>query len=148
MNNYPIWWDTTITVFNQFTDPNTQIVSWTKTVLENCFWKLTGDKISVGETVLETNSIICRIPKNENYLEAGEWIALDNDQRVEFFTLKVGDIIIKGEVEDEIDEYTKGQRSSDILAKYKALQGCMEVKVSASNVGPGRCNEHYYAKGV
>ena len=63
-------------------------------------------------------------------------------------TFGAGDIIIKGEVDDVIDEYTKGHRSSDILDKYKPLQGCIEVDSVGINVGAGRCMEHYTVRGV
>jgi hypothetical protein len=66
----------------------------------------------------------------------------------DFFTLGTGDIIVKGEVDDEIDEYTSKKRSTDLVAKYKALQGCMQIEEVAINVGAGRCNEHYYVKGI
>ncbi len=148
MSNYPIWWDTTITIFNRFEDPQTQIVTWFKTVVPGCFWKYTGDKVTVGETVLETNNIICRIPENSNFKEKYEWITLPNDKMEEFFTLGKGDIIIRGEVSDTIDEYISGKRSTDLIAKYKELQGCMEIQEIAINVGIGRNNPHYYVKGI
>lgn len=148
MNNYPIWWDTTITIYNKYTDPQTQIIKWFKTVIDNCFWKYTGDKISIGATVIETNNIICRIPKNDKFLESYLWNDVPNDQMNQYFTLGVGDIIAKGNIEDEIDEYKSGKRSSDFIYKHKKLQGCMEIEEIAINVGAGRCNEHYYAKGV
>ena len=68
MSDYPIWWDTTLTVYNKFEDPQTQVISWYRTVIDNCFWKYTGDKINIGETVLETNNIICRIPENDLFV--------------------------------------------------------------------------------
>lgn len=146
MNNYPIWWDTTLTIYNKYTDPLTHVVAWYHTVVSNCFWKYTGDKISIGQTVLETNNTICRIPKSDKFLEPYEW--RDLSDRGNFFTLGVGDIIVKGTVEDEINEYTSGKRSSDFIKKYKALQGCMEIQAVAVNTGIGRCNEHYYVKGI
>ena len=53
---YPIWWDTTVTVYNKFVDSNTQVVTWYRTVIEKCFWSLQGTKISVGEVVLDSKS--------------------------------------------------------------------------------------------
>ena len=147
-NHYPAWWDTTITVYNRHENPETGIVTWYHTVIPNCFWKYVGDKITVGETVLETNNIICRIPKDDKYLDKYEWNNLPNDEMGNYFTLGQGDIIVKGEVVDVINEYQSGQRSTDLLQKYKNLQGCMEVQELAVNVGAGRCNEHYYVKGV
>ena len=145
---YPKWWNTTITIYNQYTDTQTDVVSWFRHTVSGCFWKYTGDKVNIGETVLETNNIICRVPEQPDFLERYEWEQLTNDSMSGYFTLSPGDIIIKGNVEDEIDEYTKGHRSTDLIEKYKRLQGCMEVQEVAINVGGGRNNPHYYVKGI
>ena len=148
MNNYPSWWDTTITIYNKYEDPQTNIVTWHRHVIKNTFWKYSGDKVVIGNTVLETKNIICRIRKDPEFLERHEWIRLPNDQMVNYFTLGQGDIIVKYEVDDEINEYVSGKRSSDLKKKYKALQGCIEVQEWSNNTGGGRGNEHYYVKGI
>lgn len=146
MSNYPEWWNDTITVFNKYEDPATRRITWYKTVLHNCFWKYTGNRIVVGETALDTNTIICRIPKNSAYLEKYKWDA--TTEKSKHYTLCPDDILIKGKVDDDIDEYASGKRSSDILTKYKRLQGCMVIEKCASNTGLGRGLEHYYVSGV
>lgn len=146
--SYPIWWEQTVTVYNKCENADNQIVTWYKTVIPGCFWKYTGDKITVGNTVIETNTTICRIPKQTNFLAKYQWASLPDSEKTDFFTLGSGDIIVKGEVEDGIDEYTAGLRSTDLLAKYKDLQGCIVIEEVAINTGKGRCNEHYYVKGV
>lgn len=145
---YPEWWETTVTIFNKFKDPHTKVVRWYKTVVEGVFWKYVGDKVTIGKTVLETNNIICRIRKDDKFLEKYQWIQMPNDEMENYFTLGKGDIIVKGEVDDVIDEYEAGKRSTDLIAKYKELQGCMSIEETAINVGAGRCNEHYYVKGI
>jgi hypothetical protein len=146
VNNYPEWWNTTVTLFNKYEDPATRRITWYKTVLTNCFWKNTGNKIVVGETTLDTNTTLCRIPKNTAFLEKYQWN--ESDSKSKHFTLWTGDIIVQGDVDDTIDEYASGQRSSDILAKYKKLQGCMVIEQCAVNTGLGRGLEHYYVRGV
>ena len=86
---------------------------WFKNTVSNCFWKYTGDKITVGETVLETNNIICRIPKDDRYLDKYVWNKLPNDEMGNYFTLGQGDIIIKGEVDDEVNEAPSGSDYPD-----------------------------------
>lgn len=148
MNKYPVWWDTTLTIFNKYQDPQTQIITWYRTVLENCFWKYVGNKVHVNNIVLGTNDTICRIPKNDKFLERHEWIVQPNDSMADYFTLSPGDIIVKGAVNDTIDEYQSGYRSTDLLKKYKGLQGCITIDEVGINVGPGRCDEHYFVKGT
>ena len=147
-NIYPEWWDTTVTIYNKYTDPQTKITRWFSHVVTGTFWKYVGEKVTIGNTVLETNTIICRIRKDSTFREKYEWLQLPNDEMQDYFTLGKGDIIIKGEVEDNVDEYTSGSRSTDLIAKYKALQGCMSIEEYAINTGPGRVNEHYLVKGL
>ena len=144
---YPIWWDTTLTVYNQYKDPITRLITWTRTVINGCFWKYTGNKVTVGDVELQTNTTICRIPKDDRFLERYLWEALPNDQKNNFFTLSPADIIVKGEVTEEIDERTSGHRSTDFIAKHKKLQGCIEIQSWANNTGKGRNDKHYYVAG-
>lgn len=148
MSNYPVWWETTVTIYNKFEDPQTQVVKWYRTVVNGAFWKYVGEKLTIGQTVLETNSIVCRIRKDSRFLEKYQWVQQPNDKMSNYFTLGKGDIIVKGEVSDEINEYQNGKRSTDFLAKYKELQGCMSIEEFANNTGAGRCNEHYLARGI
>lgn len=148
MSNYPVWWDTTITVYNKYEEPSTNIVKWYKTVIPSCFWKSTGNKVNIGGVALDTDKVVCRIPENYAFLEKGEWIQLDEVDKNEHFTLGVSDLIFKGEIDEDIDEYVSGKRSSDILSKYKELQSCIEIRQVSINVGIGRNNPHYYVTGV
>ena len=85
--------------------------------------------------------------KDERFLEKYEWEALTNDTMQNYFTLGVGDIIVMGNVDDIIDEYQLGHRSSDLLSKYKRLQGCMEIQNISINTGTAKCVPHYFVRG-
>lgn len=146
MNNYPIWWDSTITIFNKYENAQTGVISWYKTVVGGCFWKNTGNKVRVGQVELESNNVICRIPENEKFLLKHKWDAIPNDKKSNYFTIAQGDIIINGEVDVNIDEYVSGSRSTDILERYK-YQGIMQIENVGINVGTGRGLPHYYASG-
>ena len=150
MNNqpYPIWWDTTVTIYNKFQDPQTQLIRWYRTVVTGAFWKYVGNKVTIGKVSLETNDSVCRIREDARYLPKFEWVNVPNDEMSNFFTLSRGDIIIKGKVTDEINEYVSGKRATDIVAKYKELQGCITIEEVAIDIGAGRCNPHYRIKGV
>ena len=121
MNSFGSWWDTTVTIYNKFTDPQTNIVRWYRHVVHGAFWKDAGSEITVGKVVLKTDDIICRIRKDDAFLEKHLWVKKPNDEMHNYFTLGAGDIIIKGEVDDEVDEYTAGMRSTDLIKKYKDL---------------------------
>lgn len=148
-NIYPEWWSDTVTIYNKTEDNQTHVVTWHRHTVSGVFWKYAGDKVTVGEVTLDTKNVICRLRRDDEHFREGYiWQALPNDEKPNFYTLQTGDIIVKGEVEDEIDEYTSGHRSTDFLKKYKSLQGCMEIEQVAINVGPGRGQEHYYTKGI
>ena len=147
MNNYPSWWDSSVTVYNKNVDSVTNLVKWYRTVLTGCFWKNIGNKVKIGNNILESDDIVCRIPKQGNYLSPKPWKDLSNDTKDDYFTLQGGDIIVFGEVEDEINEYAQGQRASDLLKKYVST-GCLTITQVADNTGGGRGQEHYYVKGV
>lgn len=147
-NVYPAWWDSTLTIYNKYENKLTNQVTWYRHVLSNCFWKDAGNKVTINDVVLETNNIIARIPEQENFRERYVWVDIPSDQKENYFTLGEGDIVIKGEVEDEINEYQSGHRSSDLLKKYKSLRGCMQIDGIALNVGTMRVDPHYWIRGV
>lgn len=145
---YPVWWDTTITIYNKYEDTQTHLITWFRTVVDTgSFWKYVKDTISINNTVLESKKTICRIRESEKFLEKYVWIGKTTEQKANYFTLGPGDIIVKGTVTDAINEYAVGSRSSDLLTKYRALQGCMEIDLVSLNVGPGRCEPHYRVEG-
>jgi len=144
---YPIWWDTTVTIYNKYTDPNTQVVEWYKSVVTDCFWSLQGTKVSIGNVELDSKSVLCRIPKDDRFLEKKQWSDLTVLEKASHFTLGQGDIIVKGSVEDVINEYSAGHRSTDLLSKYREYQSCMEINEYSNNTGIGRNNEHYLVRG-
>ena len=147
MSNFPAWWSDTVTIYNRYEDPLTNLITWNRTVLDGCFFKNTNNKVTVGQTVIETNDIIVRIPQKSNYREYATWINLGNDRRVNYWTLHQGDIIVKGNVSDTINEYNSALNSNQLLAKYKALGTCLVVNRFSDNSGIGRGLKHYRVVG-
>ena len=147
MNHYPSWWNETITVYNRYKDPVSNLIKWHRHVVVGAFWKNIGNKVTIDTTVIETDTIICRMRIDELFLPKHEWINLPNDEMDEYFTLGKGDILVRDRVDDEIDEYTSGHKATDLVNKYKDLQGCMTIDKVTINIGGGRGNEHYLVKG-
>lgn len=145
-SQYPVWWEDTVTLYNRYEDAQTNVVVWHRTVLTNCFWKSVGSKVVIDDTTIDTDNLICRIPKDNRYLNPLDWKQLSNDVMDEYFTLKQNDIIVKGEVNDVINEYSKGYRANDLIEKYKDV-GCFLIRKVGINVGTGKCDEHYYISG-
>ena len=141
-NAYPSWWSTTITLYNKFTDSETQEVSWKRTVLTNCFLTVSKELATMTSQATQTyrNVMLCRIPKNSKYVDAYTWSTMSNHSSK--FTLQDGDIIVKGKVTDEIDEYTKGSRATDLVEKYKA-KGVFRIGLIQDNSDEIRNLPHY-----
>ena len=144
---FPLWWDTTVTIYNKYTDPQTQMITWFKTTVSDCFWRLEGSVVKVGDVTLDSKAIICRIPKDENYLDKQDWLALSAEEKAQHFTLGQNDIIVKGECSEDINEYAKGHRSTDLLSTYRQYQAVMEITGFVNDTGVGRNNEHYCVRG-
>lgn len=147
MNNYPSWWDDTITLYNKYIDPVTKQVKWYRHVIEDCFYSHTVEKVTVGKTTIDANVSICRIRTSDNFIDKKSWMGLTDEERQTKFTLSGGDIIVADDLDFEIDEYTNGHRSSDLIKENKEWPGCFTVDFVNINVGGGRGNEHYHVKG-
>ena len=147
MNKYPVWWDTTITIFNRYENPQTNLVSWHRTVLDHCFWKNNFQLYKMGEVEIQSDNIICRIPENNRFLEKHQWVQLPDGQMDNYFTIDQGDIIVKGEVLLNINEYGTDMHSNDLIQAYK-WQGCMVVDRLTIDTGIGRGLPHYRVEGV
>lgn len=147
MNHYGQWWDDTVTLYNKVTDRNGQ-VTWYRHLLEECFYQHTVEKVTTGDTTLTSDSSICRIKVSDYFLPKREYDMLDSSDKELFFTLAAGDIIVPEDVDFEIDEYTRGKRSSDLMKEYKDYPGCFTIEIVNINTGGGRGNEHYKVKGM
>ena len=147
MNTYASWWDDTITLYNKYTDPTTKQIKWYRHVIKDCFYKHTLEKVTVGKTTIDANSTICRIRVSDLFIGKKEWMNLKDTERETYFTLGEGDIIVADEIDFDIDEYTPGQRSSDLIKENHEWPGCFTVETVNINVGGGRGNEHYHVRG-
>ena len=146
MNRYPSWWDDTVTLYNKYIEPGTSRVTWYRHVISGCFYKHTVEKLTVGKTVLNTDATVCRFRVSENYLDRNAWLA--SDAKADKFTFGPGDIVVAGETDFEIDEYTSGHRSSDLVKANREYPGCFTIDTINIDVGGGRGNEHYHVRGV
>lgn len=137
-------WEQTITLYNKHEDEQTGFVRWYRHKLNKCFFKKTNNKINVGSVQIQTNDSIVRIPIQQNYLPPYEWLNIPNDKKTTKLTLQPGDLIFFGDVFEEIDEYTNGKRSSDLIAKYKTLGS---LYITSVNINDWMYGQHYFVKG-
>ena len=125
----------TVTVFNKYKN-NANETLWKRTVLENCYFGAeTAQKLN-GNILSSENSFVCRILKNKAYTDKFKG---ENNK----FTLAPGDVIVKGNVTDEIKDVS-GRRITDLLQKYKGE--CFTVKSFSDNTLL-RHKPHYRVRG-
>ena len=148
MNRYGPWWDDTITLYNKYVDPDTKKVKWYRHSIDGCFYQHKMEKITVGKTTIDSNISICRIRVSERFIDKKQWMKSSDAERTDYFTLSGGDIIVADETDFDIDEYVNGHRSSDLIKENKDWPGCFTVETANINVGGGRGNEHYHARGT
>lgn len=100
-------YDETVTVINKLDakDSALKTDSYFVTVLDHCMW---SDRIArtVGAdgTVEVATSHQVQIPEAENYMPYREWRKAET--RADSFTLRTGDYVIRGKVEEEITAST------------------------------------------
>ena len=78
-----------------------------------------ADQLLVGDKDLKSSDEInIRIPASllNNYVDPYTWKGLSAEEALNYFTLKKGDYIVKGEVDDEVSS------STDIISRYEAFQ--------------------------
>lgn len=147
MNQYPSWWDSTVTIYNKYTDAATKKVLWVRHVVHDCFWFNRDLLTTMGDKVVVSDSAICRIRVDPLFVPDYVWKDLSDADKLIYYTLGIGDIIVHADVADEIDEYTPGKRSTDLLEKYKRAQDRLVIEKCTITVGGGRGIEHYHVRG-
>ena len=141
--SYPAWWNKTVTIYNRFEDTD-GFVTWYRTVLPGCFVKTVPVFAVSGDTSTEKPQTTVKIRKSEAYMPSAEWIK-DEHERDSGFTIQNGDIIVMGNISDDIDEYESGKRSIDFICRHKMI-GCITVNLfSINDFGE---LAHYKAVGV
>lgn len=146
MSNFPAWWTSAVTIYNKYEGPDGRI-TWYRHQVTGCFVKKVPNILVASTAVTETDSTICRIPQSDTFAIKSDWNALGDNYRSTHFTLYPGDIIVPTYVVDAVNEYVAGQRSTDLLKKYK-LDGAFVIEKISINTSTGVGSPHYYVKGV
>ena len=91
-----------ITVYNKYYDPYKDMYKYQRTVIKGVNWqsKRTGTVSDKG--LLLADSTLIFIDKLDNYISPKRFAKLESIEREKYFTLTIGDKIVKGEVDFEI----------------------------------------------
>lgn len=131
----------TVTILNKLrnTDSVTKQDVWYKTTVQMCSWSEYAESSMNGDTVSIGGHFVVRIPKQENYLPYSEWKKNPDGH----LTFSVGDIIIKGEIEEDI---ITANTIPTIFQKYRPE--AFYVKVFQDNTNTIPLAEHYRVEGA
>lgn len=91
-----------ITVYNKYYDPYNDMYKYQRTVIKGVNWqsKRTGTVSDKG--LLLADSTLIFIDKLDNYISPKRFAKLESIEREKYFTLTIGDKIVKGEIDFEI----------------------------------------------
>lgn len=92
----------TITVYNKYYDKTLERDCYKKTVIENVDWQEKQEGSIKEKGLVLDSSIKIFIDKLDNYISPKSFRRLGPEERENYFTLDIGDLIVKGEVDFEI----------------------------------------------
>lgn len=111
--------NTAITVYNSYIDPTTKYKTYLPTVITGVSWF--GDvQVNVSSDGLSSADMYTiRIPidadfNNKQYLSPKDFLAIPNDEMSKYWTISIGDTIVKGSVNDIGDD----AKPAKLEAKY------------------------------
>lgn len=119
------YWNTTLTLYSKSIGADSR-VEWESAVITDCFWRRRALRERNSGAEFALNGFVCRIP--------GDGV-----------NVNIGDILVSGHITEQIDEYTAGMRSADLIQRYKGR--CMTVSAVHYNAGPIMGMKHLYAEG-
>lgn len=125
----------TVTIYNRYQYKNSTgkiITTWKRSVINGCGQIYKSVLTSNNGIQLAGTQQMIQIPHTENYVDEYEWDSMINDSRADRFTAQSGDLIVLGEVEDEVDEFSVIE---DIEKKYASLS--FKIKQVNKNYGVG-----------
>lgn len=114
-----------ITIFNKYYNKDLERDCYKRTVIKDVDWqeKIESDLQDKGLKV-ETNVNI--FLDKENYISPKKFRALDTKERDKYFTLDVGDYIVKGIVSQEINSFTELEKNFEDAVSILGVSKCSE----------------------
>lgn len=136
----------TITIYNKYEGKDAltgkTFTQYLRTVLHNCTWGKSDAVMTVGSVTVGSDDYRVQIPEDDAFLDYWEWAKQPNDLMGEYFTVSPGDVVVRGEVEDEIPYNTS---PTALLAKYK--ERAFTARLVFNHTGAEKPLGHYSLQG-
>ena len=91
-----------ITIYNRYYDLLSDTYKYQRTGIKGVNWQNKRNGTVSDKGLLLTDSTLIFIDKLNNYVSPKRFAKLSDEDRLNYFTLAIGDKIVKGEVEFEI----------------------------------------------
>lgn len=139
-----------ITIYNKIDnlDPvtNKTFTMWISHVLHGCFWQKSMQTLQVGTIQITSDDYNVQVPYSTLYVPYEDYINLPYDEQLLKFTGNIGDLIVRGEVDDVIswvspDSSVQGLSVTKFKEKYK--NRILTVKAFINNASPSFPLRHY-----
>ncbi|MFL8951102.1 DUF6751 family protein [Helcococcus kunzii] len=110
--------ESNITIYNKFIDSKTRNDVWKKTQIKNVHWEESKGANIIKSGMTNADSVKVFIP----YSSIEEDVYIDPKQyKGDGFTLKPGDYIVKGLIEDEITSSSELEKQYSTAVKIKTV---------------------------
>lgn len=130
-----------ITIWNKWRNPETKQDQLFRFIIPvKCRWEQHIARGVSGTSAVIASSFSAVIPANPFFKEQGEWDNLTDEERVQYFTLRPGDVLALGAIEEALTESV-----ADLKNKY--APNCMTVKAYQDNT-IDRYGAHFRVEGV
>ncbi|MBU3126746.1 DUF6751 family protein [Clostridium tagluense] len=116
-----------ITLYNKYYDNVLGYDLYQRTVIEGINWQGKRNATVTDKGLLIADSILIFIDKLDNYISPKQFAKLSNDERIKYFTLAIGDKIVKGEIDFEILGI-KPNSIADLEKKYDDVVNIMSSR--------------------
>lgn len=142
----------TVTIYNQVQGIdqiiNKAFTMWIRHVLTGCSWRSSMQTIRVDTINITSDNYIVQVPYSEMYVPYAEYAQMTAKEQEEHFTGNAGDILVRGEVTDEIKLFMadgkvgqEGITVTKLKEKYKGR--ILTVKDFQNNALDGFPLKHY-----
>lgn len=142
----------TVTIYNQVKCidkiTNKAFTIWRRRVLTGCSWRRSMQTLQVGTVQITSEDFIIKVPYSKLYVPYYEYEDMTADEQEQHFTGNAGDLIVRGEVADEIKWYmadgTVGQEGITVTTLKEKYKGrILTVKEFQNNALDGFPLKHY-----
>lgn len=124
--------NTNITIYNRYYDNSIGADKYKRTVIKDVNWQNKRNGTVSNNGLLLADSTLIFIDKLNNYMSPKKFSKLHPSEMEDYFTLQVGDKIVKGEVEFEITG-AKPYRLSDLENEFDDVVNIKSVNLLSNH---------------